>query len=144
LSHQFSEPEEDLYAKTCLSPLDETDTQNADDNNDDEDMTMCSLGAMFAKLTIGKSDASDADSPCNTLDAEKPRLPSSPQPDEPGQSFHVPVPFVFLHDTGANQTYKDEDTVKRHGLDHLIRKKPADKCVDVETAGPKHTKTTIT
>jgi hypothetical protein len=51
------------------------------------------------------------------------------------------VPFAFLHNRGANQTYMNENTVREQGLGYLIRKKPKDKCVDVETAGPKDTKT---
>jgi hypothetical protein len=79
---------------------------------------------------------------------EKNRLPSNPQPDEPGHSFFVPVvingvPFAFLHDTGANQTYMDEETVRRHGLGHLIRNKPPSKCVPVVTAGPKDSVTCL-
>jgi hypothetical protein len=81
--------------------------------------TVLSMVAMLANARIG------AEKSCDVLGTGRPRLPPSPQPDEPGQSFYVPVvingvPFSFLHDTGANQTYMDKETVRRHGLGHLI------------------------
>jgi hypothetical protein len=126
LNRKSSEPEGDLYAKVNLSPLVEVEAQDGEDENDDDDDThdgeiekkctfMSTMLAMFVMLTNARP---GVEKPCNILGTEKTKSPYSPQPDEPGQSFYVPVIingilFAFLYDTGANQTFMDEDSANR-------------------------------